>query len=229
MDTNGNNVNWASAMTATNWPTTNFLKFGAGTLEISGANTGLSAMGTQSGTALSIYGGTLDLDFTANPGAADSKVPAGRVLALFDGTLKLNGNATMASSQSFANGSGVGFSGATAGNSEVMLVNNGAGILLTLGSIGVVLGQTYNFVLPGNGTDGNPGTGGNADQTATNGVRTTTLNTAFTGGTSPATILGGVGNRQRRHLGRQQQHRGNQQYHGPEQLQRQFHGRRGCR
>ena len=199
VDTNGNTVIWAQTMTATNFPNAinNFVKDGAGTLDISGANTGLGGFAGAAGTVAIVNGGILELDFSTNFGTVNSKLPAGRGWTLNNGTLLLNGNATQNSSQSFSNAATNpnSISPSSGGNAEIALVNNGAGILLTMNQIdgdpaggsyiGCQAGQSFNFVLPGGGSDGNPGT--NADQSSSNGILTITPNSNFSsiGGRKP--------------------------------------------
>ncbi len=181
VDTNGNNVVWAGPMTATNWSGA-FLKGGPGALTISGANTGLSVPGAGAGSSVTIEGGVLGLDFTNHPGTVNSKLPAGQAVTLLGGALELIGNPTASSSQTFqAKTTGNGVLLSANGVGEIALQNNGADILLSAHGItrNGTVGGTLDLTLPAGA------------QTSTNGILTTSPNVAFTGGTTPATILSG--------------------------------------
>ena len=132
-------------------------KAGSGTLVLCGSNT------YTGGTT--IAAGTLTLDFS-QPGAPTANIINNATnassLALGGGTLAIQGNASTTNSQQF-NGLAV-----NPGCSAIVLTTAGTSnsLLLSLGSISRSPGGTVDFTLPG-GT-----------QSATNGITTTTPNTA---------------------------------------------------
>jgi autotransporter-associated beta strand protein len=109
--------------------------------------------------------GTLTLDFTSDNGTNNSRISTAN-LTLSGGTLNLIGSANNATVQTV--------SGTTLNGRTAIVVNNGAGQTATLNLGGIT--RTI---------------GGAIDISGTGTVTTTTTNTPFTGGTSPATIIGG--------------------------------------
>ena len=140
---------------------TSLTKVGTGTLALTATN-------TYTGNTI-VSTGTLKLDFSATGAPATNIINSSSALALGGGTLNLTGKASTTNSQTVTNGTTL-----NAGASAVVLTANATAnpLLLSLGAITRSVGGTVDFTQP-TGTIG-----------ATNGVTTSTANTA-------GTILGG--------------------------------------
>ena len=126
----------------------------------------LSRSGNTFTGAVSIFGGTLGLNFAAGGAPASNILPTGMPLGTDYGTLALTGLANTANSQTLGNitesGGAVSFQ---------LTAGSGIGTIgLTLGTLTHTAGGTLDFFLP-SGTQSANGT------TASNGVLTTTANT----------------------------------------------------
>jgi autotransporter-associated beta strand protein len=156
-------------------------KFGPGTVTLAGDNIGVASTG-----ASIVNEGTLVLDYaTSNT----TKLRTASQLSMIGGNLVLNGNASAATSQDVAS-----FTLGSGGSNQITLnTAGGQDIVLNLGAItrgNVAQDGTIRFILP-SGT-----------QSATNGITTTSPNSAFgmlgTGGTvtsdaAYATVNDGTG------------------------------------
>lgn len=159
----------------------NINKNGAGTVTLSGDNSGLTST---SGAATLVQNGILILDYT---GSNTAKISTVGGLEMRGGTLQLNGNASAATSQT-VNGLNLDGTSTTddSGASRIVL-NPGAGqeIVLNLGAINRTSTNsdgTIRFVLP------------SGVQSATNGITTSTGTTnGLLGSAGYATVEDGTG------------------------------------
>lgn len=158
---------------------------GAGALSLVKAGSGtqvLTNASTYTGST-TVAEGTLHLNFAGASAVTSSIISGSSPLVMSGGTLLLSGSSTTANSQTF-NGLTI-----AEGKSTISLVPNAnaQNLVLNLGTITAQPGGSINFILP-TGT-----------QNATNGIRTTTANTAAgilgawatVNGTDWATVSGG--------------------------------------
>jgi fibronectin-binding autotransporter adhesin len=122
-------------------------------------------------------GSFLVTDYSVPAANTTNLYPAASQLILAGGTFATIGHANSTNSQAFTNGVII-----NPGQAQIVANNNSTAnlMLIAMGAITRNAGGTLDFVLPANGT-----------LSPTNGITTTNTNTAFPGGSSPATIVGG--------------------------------------